>query len=76
MPYVRRSDGRRVSPEEVQLMGMLVGLTIPPEDLAALADELSDQLASVYQLAALDLESVDPVLSFDPRWPDQDRGTR
>jgi hypothetical protein len=76
MPYIRRTFGHRISPEETQLMGMLVGLTIPPEDLAALAEELSDQLASVYQLAALDLEGVDPALGFDPRWPDRDRGTR
>jgi hypothetical protein len=75
MPYIRRTFGHRISPEEAQLMGMLVGLTIPPEDLAALAEELSDQLASVYQLAALDLEGVDPVLGFDPRWSEQDGET-
>jgi hypothetical protein len=76
MPYIRRSDGRRVSPEEAQLMGTLVGLTIPPEDLAPLAEALTDQLASISQLTALDLESVDPILSFDPRWPDQNREAR
>ena len=71
MPYLRRTEARRVEPEMVEMLGRLVGLTIPPEDVAPLAAALSDQLASIAFLDQLDLAGVDPVVDFDPRWHDK-----
>jgi hypothetical protein len=52
-------------------LGGLAGLDIPDEDLGTLAEELKNQLASMAVLDRLDLAGVDPILEFDPRWPEE-----
>ena len=70
MPYMRHSEAQQISPDELQMLARLVGLTIPPEDIEPLGRALADQLASIALLERLDLAGVDPVLTFDPRWGD------
>jgi hypothetical protein len=70
MPYLRRTEAQPLTPDTVESLARLVGLTIPPEDVAPLARALTDQLASIDLLDRLDLAGVDPVLDFDPRWPE------
>ena len=71
MPYLRRTGAQQVSPETLEILGRLVGLSIPPEDVVPLTAALSDQLASIDLLGRLDLTNVDPILKFDPRWHDR-----
>ena len=70
MPYLRHTEAQPLTPHTVELLARLVGLTIPPDDVAPLARALADQLASIALLDRLDLAQVDPVLDFDPRWHD------
>lgn len=70
MPYIRRSDAERLSPETIDVLARAAGLIVPPEDREALAEALTDQLASIAAIERLDLSRVDPILRFDPRWPD------
>lgn len=59
---------RRFTPEDVERLAELVGLRLPPEDLAALAESLSAHCALVEPLLRLELPDADPALVFDPRW--------
>ncbi len=75
MSYVRLVEGPCIMPAEVQRMGYLLGLEIPEDDLAPLADALSGQLASIMELQSLDLENVEPLVQFDPTWQEPGEGT-
>jgi Asp-tRNA(Asn)/Glu-tRNA(Gln) amidotransferase C subunit len=70
MPYIRRSGAEPISTDTVKQLGHLAGLDIPAEDLDELAEALTNQLASVALLDQVDLSGVDPILEFDPRWPE------
>ncbi|HVA91016.1 MAG TPA: hypothetical protein VNL71_14375 [Chloroflexota bacterium] len=70
MAYIRDTNALRISPDTVVALAQAVGLSLPPEDVAPLAAALSDQLASIALLDQLDLTNVNPVLEFDPRWPE------
>jgi hypothetical protein len=70
MAYTRHSDATPISAETVQMLAGVMGLTIPAEDLDALATSLTNQLASIALLDGLDLGEVDPLPAFDPRWHD------
>jgi Asp-tRNA(Asn)/Glu-tRNA(Gln) amidotransferase C subunit len=71
MTYLQpRASAAPISPEVVELLARLVGLTLPPEDIEPLATALRSQLASIEALDELDLTDVNPILEFDPRWPD------
>ncbi len=70
MPYVRRSGAERLSTETVEVLARVAGLTVPETDREALAEALTDQLASLAAIERLDLSNVDPILQLDPRWPD------
>ncbi len=71
MAYIHPTDTARISPDTVVLMAQAAGLTLPPEDVAPLAAALSDQLVSIALLDHLDLTNVNPILEFDPRWPEE-----
>jgi hypothetical protein len=68
MSYIRQSTATPISPETVEKWAALIGLTLPVEDIAPLALALTDQLASYALLEALNLEGINPVEEFDPRW--------
>ena len=71
MTYLQpRASAAPISPEVVALLARLAGLTLPPEDIEPLATALCSQLASIEALDELDLTDVNPILEFDPRWPD------
>lgn len=70
MPYIRPSGAAPISPDVVQTLAHLAGLSIPADDLAAVASALTDQLASIGALNQLDLANVNPAGAYDPRWHD------
>lgn len=70
LAYLQSSGGEIVPPEQIQALAALIGLSIPAEDLEALATALRDQLASVRSIQALHAEDVSPPGAFDPRWHD------
>ncbi|MGH2347385.1 MAG: hypothetical protein ACRDG4_19330 [Chloroflexota bacterium] len=75
MAYIRQSNAPPISAETVETLSRLVGLTLPAEDVAPLAAALTDQLASIALLDRLNLEGVDPIEAFDPRWDDEETST-
>ena len=70
MAYLQPTSGEPISHEAITDMAMALGLTIPPEDLEALAAALRDQLASIERIETLDLTDMSPPVQFDPRWHD------
>lgn len=56
----------RVTPEDVERLGALVGLRFPDEDLELLAESLVAHLQFVEPLLRRDLSAVEPALRFDP----------
>ena len=70
MAYLRSAGGEPIPHEIITVLGQTLGLSIPPEDLQALADALRDQLASIERIDALDLTNIAPAIQFDPRWHD------
>lgn len=72
MAYIRQSNAPPISVETVETLSRLVGLSLPAEDVAPLAAALTDQLASIALLDRLNLEGVDPIEAFDPRWDDEE----
>jgi len=71
MSYIRHSaSATPISPETVEMLARLVGLPVPPEDLAPLATALSNQFALIESLDELDLTDVNPTVEIAPRWHD------
>jgi Asp-tRNA(Asn)/Glu-tRNA(Gln) amidotransferase C subunit len=70
LAYLHASSGDPIPAEQIQSLASLIELSIPSEDLEALATALRDQLASVDRLQTLDLSGVVPSSPFDPRWHD------
>ena len=68
MSYVKSSTAEDIPPATIELLARLLGLTVPPEDLEALAGSVRDQLASLGSLDRLDLTDIHPSLEFNPRW--------
>jgi hypothetical protein len=57
-----------ISHELLERVAALVGLALPSEDLDLLQGVLTNQLASSGALLALELDDVEPIVTFDPRW--------
>jgi hypothetical protein len=57
-----------VTPEVVDVLAGVAGISVPEEDLELLSAVLANQLAGVRRLEELDLGDVEPIVSFDPRW--------
>ena len=68
MSYVRPGEIEAITPEAIQWLASLVGLTLPAEDVAPLAAVVAGQLAAVAAFDQLDLTDISPSLEFDPRW--------
>jgi hypothetical protein len=68
MSYVRSLVVKGVDPEFVRAMAQLLDLTVPPEDVDALALSFADQIASLDSLEHLDLQQITPILKMDPHW--------
>jgi hypothetical protein len=54
--------------DAVRALARVAGITIPDEDLPALAAKLRGHLADIQTLERLDLEAYESVVRFDPRW--------
>ena len=68
MGYVKATSGEEIAPSMLEAMARLLGLAVPPEEIATLAASVRDQLASIESLENLDLTDIMPALEFDPRW--------
>jgi hypothetical protein len=68
MGYVRPTTAEEIPSVTIEAMARLLGLAIPPEEIAALAAAVRDQLASIAALDELDLTDIMPAIEFDPRW--------
>ena len=68
MAYIRHSNASPISPETVETLAALIGLVLPAEDIGPLARALTDQLASAAVLEKLNLDGINPIEEFDPRW--------
>jgi hypothetical protein len=66
--YVKSTSGEEIAPATIEAMARLLGLAIPPDEIAALAASVRDQLASIASFEQLDLTDIAPALEFDPRW--------
>jgi hypothetical protein len=68
MGYVKATSGEGIAPATLEAMARLLGLAVPPEDIATLGASVRDQLAAIQTLEDLDLTDIMPALEFDPRW--------
>jgi hypothetical protein len=68
--YLSAGGGHELSPETLELIAQLAGITLPPEDIDGLAGALRNQLAAIELIDRLDLSDVQPALGFNPRWDD------
>jgi hypothetical protein len=57
-----------VDEELIKRIAAFAGLVVPDEDLALLAGATQNQLSAAAVLRALELDDVEPIVSFDPRW--------
>ena len=57
-----------LTPDVVDVLARVAGITVPEEDRDLLTALLANQLAGVRRLEALDVGDVEPIVSFDPRW--------
>jgi hypothetical protein len=58
-----------IDTELVQRAATFAGLAVPDGDLALLLAAAQNQLASAEHLRTLELDDVEPIVTFDPRWP-------
>jgi hypothetical protein len=58
----------QVDEDAVRALARVAGITIPEDDIAALAEKLRAHLADIQTLERLDLEAYESVVGFDPRW--------
>jgi hypothetical protein len=61
-------NDEQVDEDAVRAMARIAGITIPEDDLPALAAKLRAHLADIQTLERLDLEAYESVVRFDPRW--------
>jgi hypothetical protein len=54
--------------EDLLVLGRAAGLEIPEEDLDPLLDALRGYGRSFSKVEELDLDGVDPVLTYNPGW--------
>jgi hypothetical protein len=52
----------------IKHVAALTGLLVPDEDLGLLAGAAQNQLSEAELLRALELDDLEPIVSFDPRW--------
>jgi hypothetical protein len=54
--------------ELIKHVAAFAGLSVPDGDLALLAGAAQNQLSAADVLRTLELDDVEPIVSFDPRW--------
>lgn len=57
-----------VDDELVEALARAAGVELPAEDRELLSMLLKNQLDAVRVLEAADVEGIEPIVSFDPRW--------
>lgn len=57
-----------VDNELVEALMRVAGIELPDEDRELLTLVLENQLRSARLLEGVDVENVEPIVSFDPRW--------
>ena len=57
-----------ISRDLLEYVGRLVGLLVPDADLDPLQAALANQVAASDVLRSLQLDDLEPIVSFDPRW--------
>lgn len=59
---------QEITADTVRQLASVVGITVPEEDVDAVAAALRSYRAAFEAVEALDLTEVDPVVVTDPRW--------
>jgi Asp-tRNA(Asn)/Glu-tRNA(Gln) amidotransferase C subunit len=54
--------------ETIGAVARVAGIKIPEADLPSLAGAFANQLQAIAALEELDVDEVEPIVSFDPRW--------
>ena len=57
-----------VDADVVRVLAAVAGIPVPEEDLEPLVGAFRNHLRGMELLDTLDLEGVDPIVTFDPRW--------
>lgn len=57
-----------IGEETIALLASVVGIEVPAEDRAELAQALRTHLETFRDVEALDLNELDATGTFDPRW--------
>ena len=70
MSYGRSKSDLKIEAEQVAWLAQVLGLNATPEELAALAAALSNQLPSIDALERFDLTGYPPMLKVDAEWYD------
>jgi Asp-tRNA(Asn)/Glu-tRNA(Gln) amidotransferase C subunit len=59
---------QEITADTVRQLARVVGITVPEEDVEAVATALRSYRVAFEAVEALDLTEVDPVVVTDPRW--------
>ena len=70
MSYGRSKSDLKIEADQVAWLAQVLGLDVTPEELAALAAALSNQLPSIEVLERFDLTNYPPILRVDAEWHD------
>ena len=70
MSYGRSKSELEIEADRLAWLAQLLGLDVRPEELAALAAALSNQLPSIDVLERFDLTDYPPILRVDAEWYD------
>lgn len=54
--------------ETIHALARAAGIEIPAADVALLSGAFANQLRAFAALESADVEEVEPILPFDPRW--------
>jgi hypothetical protein len=57
-----------ITPQLIRSIAGLAGITVPEQDVEALAAVLANQVRTAERLRSLDYLDVPPIVSLDPRW--------
>jgi Asp-tRNA(Asn)/Glu-tRNA(Gln) amidotransferase C subunit len=54
--------------ETIHALARAAGIEIPAEDVTMLSGAFANQLQAIAALEDVDVDGVEPMLPFDPRW--------
>lgn len=58
----------RIDEGSLHVLARLAGLDVPPEDIQPLLAALRSLLAAADEIAAAEIDFLEPIAGFDPRW--------